>query len=306
VVDVQRTSPVFSQLIFNTQCFLIFEDTTISPDLWEQVNISFSGNRALVGPAVYASHLDLCSWYSARNGSNHIVSPFCTTNFTQWTVFSYINGDNNATSHPNGTLPAYYFQTQALHIRFQDESTNDLRAFPGEKIQLGLQGLDQFGLPTYLIARVSDSHANNNLGAFSQSTNNELSFNITNSGEHVRFEPALIPIIPNDRPVDVQYKVPSSPPEEIIAVVDTPYNVIDSNQSLFAINVTSCLPGYELKRRPGGLQSCVCQDSSFSVLDCDDSRSVIFLRVWQVHQSKAEPSPYHLTTISRLAYPFHH
>jgi hypothetical protein len=107
----------------------------------------------------------------------------------------------------------------------------------------------------------------------------------------VRFEPALIPIIPNDRPVDVQYKVPSSPPEEIIAVVDTPYNVIDSNQSLFAINVTSCLPGYELKRRPGGLQSCVCQDSSFSVLDCDDSRSVIFLRngLWAGATEYPEP-----------------
>ena len=37
VVDVQRTSRVFSQLIFNTQCFLIFEDTTVAPDSWDQV-----------------------------------------------------------------------------------------------------------------------------------------------------------------------------------------------------------------------------------------------------------------------------
>ena len=37
VVDVQRSSQVFSELIFNTQCFLIFENTTIAPDQWEQV-----------------------------------------------------------------------------------------------------------------------------------------------------------------------------------------------------------------------------------------------------------------------------
>ena len=38
VVDVQRTSQVFSQLIFNTQCFLIYEDTTTAPDSWEEVS----------------------------------------------------------------------------------------------------------------------------------------------------------------------------------------------------------------------------------------------------------------------------
>ena len=39
VVDVQRSSQVFSQLIFNTQCFLIFENSTIAPDQWDEVSM---------------------------------------------------------------------------------------------------------------------------------------------------------------------------------------------------------------------------------------------------------------------------
>lgn len=39
VVDVQRSSKVFSQLIFNTQCFLIFENATTAPDKWEEVSV---------------------------------------------------------------------------------------------------------------------------------------------------------------------------------------------------------------------------------------------------------------------------
>ncbi|CAI8022048.1 hypothetical protein GBAR_LOCUS12974 [Geodia barretti] len=59
VVDVQRTSRVFSQLIFNTQCFLIFEDTTVAPRqlgpgdyeiLWEQSGSGSCGVHLSPGP----------------------------------------------------------------------------------------------------------------------------------------------------------------------------------------------------------------------------------------------------------------
>ena len=49
------------------------------------------------------------------------------------------------------------------------------RAYPGQKIQLEIQGLDQFNLSTYLIARVSDSRDDINSGAFSQTTDIEIS-----------------------------------------------------------------------------------------------------------------------------------
>ncbi len=37
VVDVQRSSPVFSELIYNPQCFLIYEDPLAQPAHWEDV-----------------------------------------------------------------------------------------------------------------------------------------------------------------------------------------------------------------------------------------------------------------------------
>ena len=52
--------------------------------------------------------------------------------------------------------------------------------FPGQKLQLSLKGLDQFNLSTYIIARISDSRANINQGAFSQSTDSELLANNKN------------------------------------------------------------------------------------------------------------------------------
>ena len=48
------------------------------------------------------------------------------------------------------------------------------KAYPGQKIQLNIEGLDQFNLPTYLIARVSDSRADINNGAFSQTTDDDM------------------------------------------------------------------------------------------------------------------------------------
>ena len=38
VVDVQRSSLVFSQLIFNPQCFLIHENSSLSPQEWTDVS----------------------------------------------------------------------------------------------------------------------------------------------------------------------------------------------------------------------------------------------------------------------------
>ncbi len=38
VVTVQRASPVFSQLVYNPQCFLIYENASRSPGQWDDVS----------------------------------------------------------------------------------------------------------------------------------------------------------------------------------------------------------------------------------------------------------------------------
>ena len=37
VVDVQMSSPVFSELVYNPQCFLIHENATLPPTRWNNV-----------------------------------------------------------------------------------------------------------------------------------------------------------------------------------------------------------------------------------------------------------------------------
>ena len=49
-----------------------------------------------------------------------------------------------------------------------------MAVYPGQDLRLNLIGLDQFTHPTYLIARVSDSRADINSGAFSQSTDAQI------------------------------------------------------------------------------------------------------------------------------------
>lgn len=50
------------------------------------------------------------------------------------------------------------------------------------------------------------------------------------TGEPVVFEPSLAPVLPNDPSLEVVYHTPVSTQwtvQNITAVVDTPYNVID-------------------------------------------------------------------------------
>ena len=42
VVDVQRSSQVFSELIFNPQCFLLNRDVTLPPSEWDNVSKDYN------------------------------------------------------------------------------------------------------------------------------------------------------------------------------------------------------------------------------------------------------------------------
>ena len=84
VVDTGTILPVFARNVHNPLCFLHYHDHELSPDQWQQVqykhiykcihyiiistvvqvSLMFAGNRAVIGSAIYANNLDLCSWYS--------------------------------------------------------------------------------------------------------------------------------------------------------------------------------------------------------------------------------------------------
>ena len=55
-----------------------------------QVSLKFAGNRAIIGSAVYANTLDLCSWYSFE------LPHFYTnrSDILRWPFVSYGYGNN--------------------------------------------------------------------------------------------------------------------------------------------------------------------------------------------------------------------
>jgi hypothetical protein len=87
VVDTQRTSSTFSNILFNPYCFLLFEDVHEAPAKWTNVTIIFKNNSASVGADVFAGSLESCSWYSFRNPFFNIKQ------FQNWSIFQ-----NTATS----------------------------------------------------------------------------------------------------------------------------------------------------------------------------------------------------------------
>ena len=85
VVDTGTVLPVFARNLYNPLCFIQYPHPEVPPVEWEkvstttlvhkythcivvstnvQVSIMFAGNTAIIGSAIYANNLDLCSWYS--------------------------------------------------------------------------------------------------------------------------------------------------------------------------------------------------------------------------------------------------
>ena len=49
---------------YNTNIIVNNRNYIICHMLYSQINITFSGNRAITGPAIFTNQLDLCSWYT--------------------------------------------------------------------------------------------------------------------------------------------------------------------------------------------------------------------------------------------------
>eukprot|EP00731_Ephydatia_muelleri_P010290 Em0005g876a len=116
VVDVQKSSKPFSQLINNPQCFLTFDNRTSAPKNYKGAAVTIIGNTAAVGPAIYISHLDLCAWIS----NNNSIPVFDSTYFPKWAILDIRN--NTSTAHQNATSSQFYIQTEAASIESLNSS----------------------------------------------------------------------------------------------------------------------------------------------------------------------------------------
>ena len=114
-----------------------------------QLNVSFSGNSALIGPVAYISQLDFCSWRG-------LTEPFFDSqNIIKW-PFVTADGSNRNLGHPSESIGdrTLYVQTPAASLHIESTSFS---VFAGETVPLKLESLDEIGHPTYAIFRVANS-----------------------------------------------------------------------------------------------------------------------------------------------------
>jgi hypothetical protein len=142
ILDRTPLPSPYSRLLFNPQCFFLFENDTVPPTKWHEHNVSmeFIGNSALYGSGTLLSHLDVCSWVS-------LSEPFFDKMGTidSW---PFVKADNNTNSlHENPTLGNWTTQTLAVEEEMQPLN-NVTMYYPGQDITVNLSSRDEYGKPT--------------------------------------------------------------------------------------------------------------------------------------------------------------
>ena len=106
-----------------------------------QVSLTFAGNRAIIGSAIYTNNLDLCSWYSINspyfytNRSEILRWPFVSYRQLQNYVYSkvpillYRNEFNSGHSGQNSSNQLLAVQTPAINFTVSTKSVSFLSVY---------------------------------------------------------------------------------------------------------------------------------------------------------------------------------
>ena len=112
-----------------------------------QLNVTFSGNSALIGPVAYISQLDFCSWRG-------LTEPFFDSqSILKWPFLDADRSNRNLGHRPQDN-DIIYVQTPAISFNVEKSLYS---ASPGETIPLQLSGLDQLNHATYAVFRIATS-----------------------------------------------------------------------------------------------------------------------------------------------------
>ena len=114
-----------------------------------QLNVTFSGNSALIGPVAYISQLDFCSW-------SGLTEPFFDRQNIQKWPFVDADGSNFHLGHrpQDNASHLTYVQTPAVSFNVEKSLYS---ASPGETIPLQLSGLDELNHATYPVFRIANT-----------------------------------------------------------------------------------------------------------------------------------------------------
>ncbi|XP_065907815.1 uncharacterized protein [Dysidea avara] len=164
VVNSRYIISTFEKALNNPLCF-IQHDNELPPVMWDNISLEFSGNRALIGSAVYANDLNFCSWYTYS-------TPYFYSNISnvlRWPFVSYsdtnVNTGHSEVDTFNKTLAV---QTPAVNFVIQNSS---MVSYPGKVEQLTILSYDE---QDFLVTDLVEI-----IGSLQESPNNVEYFNLT-------------------------------------------------------------------------------------------------------------------------------
>jgi hypothetical protein len=246
-----------------------------------QVDILFANNTAQVGSVIYASFLNVCSWFS-NNISTNI---FDIHEFLTWSAFNMTYGLNYNLAHTNKTDEKFYVQTEAIKVHVQESS---LKVWPGQEIKVDVSVEDQYGNPTYVILRLIDERVSF-LNQTFENDDNGLKEDLIFTAS-----PDLIPLLPVMDTLKFHIAMPEAleerfkqQPNNITTtfLIDAPYNVRNLENSVrLTITLEPCPPGYILEEHASGSHDdfstdleCTCGLNSSEIIQCSpEDDAVIF------------------------------
>ncbi|XP_065919889.1 uncharacterized protein [Dysidea avara] len=250
---------VFERTYFNPLCFIRYSSATVPPEEWSQVSMNFTGNKAVIGSAIYTSELALCSWYSYFPPYFY----FNTSSVLRQPFMSYGTGNTN-TGHDivSSTDESLALQTPAVDFVLLNQS---IKAFPGEMIKLVILSFDEQNYPTSDTIQILDRK---------------------NEGVSLEFTPSASALQPSNPTINVKFSV-SRISNEILNTAHrievSAFRELSAQVQYFNLTITSCPPGHVLHSTGEEDEyECQCDDvDDQNIVSCVPEENKIILEEGQ-------------------------
>ncbi len=236
-----------------------------------QVNITFQGNTANIGPAVYINQLDLCSWYK-------LAPPFFDrAGVLQWPFVNFTN-DNQNLGHLLEDRYNRSLYVQSPPVTFAVE-TPGISVFPGETFAISVSSLDELEHRTSSVIRINDISVAPAKRLQPRSLQKEITY---------YFIPQLLVFSPGSDQAAFHVELNTENVVTANSIVTlsiydayAPQSVPISKQVPYVAR--SCPPGYSFgETHPGGVKKeCFCDTASTpDLLSCDPEGLLVSEHIW--------------------------
>ncbi|XP_064396716.1 uncharacterized protein LOC135343670 isoform X3 [Halichondria panicea] len=262
-VTTPGTSTAFLSLLYNSACFATYEDTLVTPTDWEDVNIDFQDNSAVLASALYLSRIGECSWFSQN-------PPYFRHTFLRdWPIWNF--GNNTNTGYSDSHSVDHYVGTLATEIT---ANIDEVTSWPGERYQMSISGIDEFNQVT--------------------STNARL-FQVTEDTPSIKFNPEIVVVagsfanglLTDEFPITYSLKYE----EALLKLVNQssltigmgePFETLAISAENFTIRAEVCPGGYQLMSDNSAssqqIVTCQCLDIP-EVVECEDDQDSVIIKV---------------------------